>query len=94
MKEIKEIGDRVTVLKDGTYVGTRNVADVEIDDLVALMVGRKIQGTYLNEEMCIRDSLSPMRRALRRMVPAMLSLLLGWIRAMCRIPAFRLLALI
>lgn len=23
MKEIKEIGDRVTVLKDGTYVGTR-----------------------------------------------------------------------
>ncbi|MFR0986009.1 MAG: ATP-binding cassette domain-containing protein [Frisingicoccus sp.] len=50
MKEIKEIGDRVTVLKDGTYVGTRNVADVEVDDLVAMMVGRKIQGTYLNEE--------------------------------------------
>ncbi len=50
MKEIKEIGDRVTVLKDGTYVGTRDVADVEVDDLVAMMVGRKIQGTYLNEE--------------------------------------------
>ena len=49
MKEIKEIGDRVTVLKDGTYVGTRDVADVEIDDLVAMMVGRKIQGTYHNE---------------------------------------------
>ena len=32
MKEIKEIGDRVTVLKDGTYVGTRDVADVEVDD--------------------------------------------------------------
>ena len=43
MKEIKEIGDRVTVLKDGTYVGTRKVEEVEVDDLVAMMVGRKIQ---------------------------------------------------
>lgn len=49
MKEIKEIGDRVTVLKDGTYVGTRNVAEVEVDDLIAMMVGRKIKGTYHNE---------------------------------------------
>ncbi len=49
MKEIKEIGDRVTVLKDGTYVGTKKVSEVEIDDLVAMMVGRKIQGTYHNE---------------------------------------------
>lgn len=49
MKEIKQIGDRVTVLKDGTYVGTRNVAEVEIDDLIAMMVGRKIKGTYHNE---------------------------------------------
>ena len=43
MKEIKQIGDRVTVLKDGTYVGTRNVAEVEIDDLIAMMVGRKLK---------------------------------------------------
>ena len=43
MKEIKEIGDRVTVLKDGTYVGTRNVAEVEVDDLIAMMVGRKLK---------------------------------------------------
>lgn len=49
MREIKEIGDRVTVLKDGTYVGTKNVAEVEVDDLVAMMVGRKIKGTYHNE---------------------------------------------
>lgn len=49
MKEIKEIGDKVTVLKDGTYVGTENVADIEIDDLVKMMVGREISGTYRNE---------------------------------------------
>ncbi len=46
MKEIKEIGDRVTVLKDGTYVGTRHVKDVDEDDLVKMMVGREIKGTY------------------------------------------------
>lgn len=50
LKEIKQIGDRVTVLKDGTYVGTKNVADIEVDDLVEMMVGRKIQNKYQAEE--------------------------------------------
>lgn len=39
--EIIEIGDRVSVLKDGAYVGTRDVKDVTADDLVTMMVGRK-----------------------------------------------------
>ncbi|MPW24422.1 ATP-binding cassette domain-containing protein [Alkalibaculum sp. M08DMB] len=51
MKEIKEIGDRVTVLKDGTYVGTRKVDEVEIDELVTMMVGRTIHGTYHNKNI-------------------------------------------
>jgi D-allose transport system ATP-binding protein len=46
MKEIKEIGDRVTVLKDGAYIGTRNAADVEINELVAMMVGREVKTKY------------------------------------------------
>lgn len=50
MKEIKEIGDRVTVLKDGTYVGTRNVADVTIDELVTMMVGREVNTKYNDED--------------------------------------------
>lgn len=50
MDEIKQIGDRVTVLKDGTYVGTRNVADVSIDELVTMMVGREIKATYRHED--------------------------------------------
>lgn len=49
MEEIKQIGDMVTVLKDGTYVGTRNVADVTMDDIIRMMVGREIKGTYHNE---------------------------------------------
>ena len=50
MNEIIELGDRVTVLKDGAYVGTRNVSDVTIDDLVAMMVGRTVKHNYQHEE--------------------------------------------
>ena len=44
--EILEIGDRVTVLKDGTNVGTHNVRDVTADDLIKMMVRRQIQKNY------------------------------------------------
>lgn len=44
--EIIEIGDRVTVLKDGVYVGTRSVKGVTADDLVTMMVGRQVQKNY------------------------------------------------
>lgn len=50
MGELIEIGDRVTVLKDGGYVGTHYVKDVTADSLVAMMVGREIQKSYQAEE--------------------------------------------
>jgi len=46
LKELKEIGDVVTVLKDGKDVGTRNIKDVEINNLVTMMVGREIKSRY------------------------------------------------
>lgn len=48
--EIIEIGDRVTVLKDGGYVGTRDVKGVTQDDLVSMMVGREISKSYQHED--------------------------------------------
>lgn len=50
LNEIMTIGDRVTVLKDGTYIDTKNVSDVTEDDLVRMMVGREIKSTYHNEK--------------------------------------------
>lgn len=47
MSELHQIGDRITVLKDGGYVGTYPISELSIDDLVKLMVGREISGTYL-----------------------------------------------
>lgn len=49
LQEIKQIGDRVTVMKDGKYVKTVNVADIETRDLVPLMIGREVKNSYLNE---------------------------------------------
>ena len=49
LQEIKQIGDRVTVMKDGRFVKTVNVADIETKDLVPLMIGREVKNSYLNE---------------------------------------------
>ena len=46
LKEIFELADEVTVLKDGRYVDTRKVADVTMDDLVRLMVGRDLVDVF------------------------------------------------
>jgi ribose transport system ATP-binding protein len=50
MREIFAIGDRVTVMRDGRTVGTRDVADTDVTELIRLMVGRTIdeQITKLN----------------------------------------------
>jgi ribose transport system ATP-binding protein len=46
LKEIFELADEVTVLKDGRYVDTRKVADVTMEDLVKLMIGRDLSDVY------------------------------------------------
>lgn len=46
MEEVHEIGDRVTVFKDGEYVGTRVIAEINNDDLIRMMIGRSINAVY------------------------------------------------
>ncbi len=51
MKELKEIGDRVTVLKDGTTVGTKDMADIQSEEeIISMMVGRTLQKTFFGEK--------------------------------------------
>lgn len=40
MDEIKRISDRITVLRDGEFIGTRKTAEVEIDEIIHMMIGR------------------------------------------------------
>ena len=51
MSELNEVCDRVTVLRDGTYVGTRVVAETTKDELIALMVGRELDQYYTRDHV-------------------------------------------
>ncbi|ADH98433.1 sugar ABC transporter ATP-binding protein [Salisediminibacterium selenitireducens] len=42
MEEIFRICDRITVLRDGVYTGTRATSDTTFDEIVSLMVGREL----------------------------------------------------
>lgn len=46
MSELDIVADRVTVLRDGQYVATKNVKESTTDDLIALMVGRSMTNYY------------------------------------------------
>lgn len=49
LQEIPIIGDRITVLRDGKYIVTRDVKDITTDELVKLMVGREIKDLFNRE---------------------------------------------
>lgn len=42
MAELKRITDRITVMRDGSYIDTVNTGEVSIDRIIAMMVGREI----------------------------------------------------
>lgn len=46
LDEVKKICDRVTVLRDGRHVETRDIAQATVDEIIRLMVGRDIVNKY------------------------------------------------
>ncbi|WP_455544169.1 sugar ABC transporter ATP-binding protein [Intestinibacter sp.] len=46
MEEIFELCDRITVLRDGTYIDTKRIADIDMNDIVKMMIGREIGERY------------------------------------------------
>lgn len=42
LEEVFEIADRVTVLRDGQLVGTKRTADLTMDSLIEMIVGRRV----------------------------------------------------
>ena len=55
MAEIREIADDITIMRDGTYVGTWEVKDLTDDDIVRLMVGRELTNVYPPKENTVKD---------------------------------------
>ena len=50
LEEIKKIGDRTIVLRDGTYVGEKMVAEADVDEVIHMMVGREVTQYYPKSE--------------------------------------------
>ena len=50
LEEIFGLGDRVTVMRDGHYIGTYPVVDVTRDRLIQMMVGRELTHEFPKEE--------------------------------------------
>ncbi|MEM1484032.1 sugar ABC transporter ATP-binding protein [Oscillospiraceae bacterium PP1C4] len=46
MSELQQICDRVTVMRDGEYIGTKVVKDTANDELISMMVGRELTNYY------------------------------------------------
>ncbi|MCB6201544.1 sugar ABC transporter ATP-binding protein [Extibacter muris] len=46
MEEIFRISDHVSVFRDGTYIGERTMEGVTRDELISMMVGRKVENVF------------------------------------------------
>ena len=50
IEEVIEISDRVTILRDGQWVATENIADIDSDKLITLMVNRDLSDRFPPKE--------------------------------------------
>ncbi len=46
MAEIREIADEITIMRDGTYVGTWDMKDISDAEIIRQMVGRELSNIY------------------------------------------------
>ena len=46
MAEIREIADDITIMRDGTYVGTWEVKNISDSEIIKQMVGRELSNIY------------------------------------------------
>lgn len=51
LEELKKIADRVTVMRDGQYIGTARIDEISIDKIISMMVGREIYETLREKEV-------------------------------------------
>jgi methyl-galactoside transport system ATP-binding protein/inositol transport system ATP-binding protein len=55
LDEIYEIADKITVYRDGEYIGSEKAADLPIDKLIHMMVGRNVDNLFPKEVCPIGD---------------------------------------
>ena len=66
LEEVFVLADRVTVLRDGQYVGTKQVSETTENQLVSMMVGRTIENLFPKLETMIGDPVLEVRDLVRK----------------------------
>ncbi len=66
LEEIAQIGDRITVLRDGCKVGTVAVREATIDSLVRMMVGRELKEKFPPRKANIGEEVLTVKRLSRK----------------------------
>ncbi|MCR4704632.1 MAG: sugar ABC transporter ATP-binding protein [Lachnospiraceae bacterium] len=61
MDEVFRIADDITVLRDGEVVSSDRAADIDLDTVIARMVGRKLTNVYPKEEVPLGDTIFEVR---------------------------------
>lgn len=57
LEELEYIVDRVTVMRDGAYIGTVNYKDTTLDELISMMVGRDITEKFPKRNVNVGETI-------------------------------------
>ncbi len=55
LDEVSEIADTVTVIRDGTHIGTQPMAELDTNKIITMMVGREMKNLFPREAHDIGD---------------------------------------
>ena len=61
LEELPVIADRVTVLRDGNTIATRDMADVNREQLIQMMVGRELSAVFPKRTVPLGDTVLELR---------------------------------
>ena len=64
--EVFELADRVTVLRDGQYIGTQAVADTTERELISMMVGRAVETLFPKQASRVGEVVLELRNLTRQ----------------------------
>lgn len=66
MEEIFELCDRITVLRDGSYIGVKNIPETNMNESVKMMIGREIGERYPSRNVKIGKEVLKVKELTRK----------------------------
>ena len=66
LEELKHIVDRITIMRDGKFVGTYNYKNITLDEIIAKMVGRSLDKKFPQRETYMGEKLLEVKNLSRK----------------------------